>query len=964
MSVTNNNVKQVDLPVWEWLRFAPTSTTDASAVCSGGENNRFLYYYISHSFYRYDTISDCWQVLSPQFQYQPSYYQGGVCMKYSPYLGLRSNVLDATVNTLTIAGFRDNYLKGYKVQITDGKGVGQVRTITANNNVVLDQGVMTAITASYNFTDSSKRWRINQWVGYQVRFTFNGGFGQVRKVLANDATTIVFADYSGYAGYKGWDNSSLVQITNYTSPLAVNGHYVIEKSTVTVDQNWTITPDATSRFAILSGGLLVTYAHSSGGAYISMFHYDLLNDVWSQRTSPPLYMLSTGYMPGYSGFDIVDESIGNLKSGNVVSATSRFITTNQSLTAGRYANHLIRIVSGTGAGQERKILGNNSAANSVITVSVPFDTVPDNTSTFEIYNEFKAYMVTSQRSQLLQYYFEKDVWLTGDNHDDGVARSISMTDNAIRDSVPVVTGVRQTTSVTTLNATPTAGGTGYAVGDIFNITGGTTLAQGRVDAITTNGVVTSVSIMACGNGYTTGTGKATTNALGSGTGLTVNITAVGLTGRITTITQNSIKTGGSVTIKGCSEAAWNTTYTVVGTVYNGANIFEVVTTATADMVASTAHSATVLVDATRNWSTNEHAGKVISLYAGNGYVNMSWCQRKIISNTATTITFVSSTVTPSNSTYTKYVIQSNMAFGRDSQYKVPEKSSSGWATGGSSTTLIDSTKNWNLNQWAGYKVRIISGTGVDNQIGNLAITANDATTLTITTPGFTPDTTTQYQIMDTFGECTTSTSAATIYDTTKNWITNQWVGKQIRIMGGIANTYMYDTNITANTANTITFSSLNAVDLNCSYCILHIHTNQAGTGINWIYGGTVTDDKGRYLYSNRGSAAVAWSRYDIASGTWDFTVQNFPMIGEALGNGTMYAYGGKDIIYIQTGGRILAYNFVKGTTVPCGSFPYGMSTTIMGNRMEIVTTADGLRYLYVFRHSGQEIWRTLLHWED
>jgi len=30
--------------------------------------------------------------------------------------------------------------------------------------------------------------------------------------------------------------------------------------------------------------------------------------------------------------------------------------------------------------------------------------------------------------------------------------------------------------------------------------------------------------------------------------------------------------------------------------------------------------------------------------------------------------------------------------------------------------------------------------------------------------------------------------------------------------------------------------------------------------------------------------------------------------------------------------------------------------------MEIIQTADGLKYLYIMRHTGQEMWRTLLFW--
>ena len=34
MAVTNNLKKQVDLPVWEWLKFAPTATSALSAMAT------------------------------------------------------------------------------------------------------------------------------------------------------------------------------------------------------------------------------------------------------------------------------------------------------------------------------------------------------------------------------------------------------------------------------------------------------------------------------------------------------------------------------------------------------------------------------------------------------------------------------------------------------------------------------------------------------------------------------------------------------------------------------------------------------------------------------------------------------------------------------------------------------------------------------------------------------------------
>lgn len=76
--------------------------------------------------------------------------------------------------------------------------------------------------------------------------------------------------------------------------------------------------------------------------------------------------------------------------------------------------------------------------------------------------------------------------------------------------------------INVLNATPTAGGTGYTNGDVLTITTGGTKAT--VTATVSAGVVTSVAIKARGTGYTTGAGKATSG--GTGSGCTVNITSV------------------------------------------------------------------------------------------------------------------------------------------------------------------------------------------------------------------------------------------------------------------------------------------------------------------------------------------------------------------------------------------------------------------------------------------------------
>lgn len=96
---------------------------------------------------------------------------------------------------------------------------------------------------------------------------------------------------------------------------------------------------------------------------------------------------------------------------------------------------------------------------------------------------------------------------------------------AIAASSSTATGI-----ISTLASAPTAGGTGYTVGDILTITTGGGNATATVLTLGGSNAVATVSILARGTGYSTGTGQATSG--GTGTGATLNITAVA-TGSIT-----------------------------------------------------------------------------------------------------------------------------------------------------------------------------------------------------------------------------------------------------------------------------------------------------------------------------------------------------------------------------------------------------------------------------------------------
>ena len=142
-----------------------------------------------------------------------------------------------------------------------------------------------------------------------------------------------------------------------------------------------------------------------------------------------------------------------------------------------------------------------------------------------------------------------------------------------------------------------------------------------------------------------------------------------------------------------------------------------------DRGSATAGTTTTLTDTSKNWTTNVWAGKYVRIFGGTGEGQL----RLIASNTQTVLTWI--TVGTAPDTTSDYLID-----GFDS----------GTATGGSTTTLIDSTKNWTVNRWANSTIRLTYGTGKGQVV---PILSNTATTITFAKLQITaPDTTTTYCI--------------------------------------------------------------------------------------------------------------------------------------------------------------------------------------------------------------------------
>lgn len=960
--MANNNKQMVDLPFFELCNQAPAATSALSALATTEDGTgRYIYYLTTSSFYRYDVIADTWQQLANPVVTPVTV----LSMRYTSNRGFHGKTISATSSSITIPGLRGKVLSGETIRIVQGTGVGQERTLTYTGETIHDAGVVTAVVASnVGITDNLKKWKVNQWVGYTLGITHSTGITQYKKILYNDATTLYVYD-ANLLPHEPWNNYPYIATAPYAIPVAATSHYKIISSTFSVNTPWTITPDYTSYFTVMTGGL---YLVSSAAAtpFFTFQYYDIAADTWQQKTVPQ------GLIGAALGTDVSIERTSRVGTALTTSVGVTTALTNrtlqdlgQNLTNDRYANHRLRIVGGTGLGQTRRIVGHTT---NTYTFARNWDVNPDNTSTYEVYPDYdKVYMMGNGSSATFAYSPMNDYWMQGQAFDDGVTTNISVVyENTSEKWVPfgVSTGAIIANGIRTINSTPTAGGTGYAIGDVAVCNVGGTGAQVRVTSIAPGGIVTGIELIHTGTatGFTVGTGRATTQTggLGTGSGLTIEITSVGETALITTASSHIFEAGDVVRFSGCTNASWNTTYTVLGVPFTAAvapTTFCIVSNVGSNMAATSSQSTTVIVDPTKNWITNEHVGRIVQLNVGG--ISPTTQYRWITANTATTLTVA--TITAAVNGTSKYVIYDSKIFGIDDQRKEAGMSGYGYATSGSTTTLVDSSKNWVPNQWAGYVFKIESGTGYGS--GRISITSNTATTLTFATQTFTPDTTTKYEIADSWGLMTAGSTTTITESTTKNWAVNQWAQKRVRIIAGT--NAGQEAAIASNTATVLTTGTITAPDATSVYAILSNLTRSSG--IELIHNNASSDlsIRGKYLFIARGGGTNTFDIYDLTTGRWitpDFTSPQ----SELFNTGSSYAYDGGDYIYASrsttsTVIRVFKYNINTNEFDGAMTSTFLQNTAHTGNLMEIVEDSTGdFKYLYILQNTGTLLSRALI----
>jgi hypothetical protein len=153
----------------------------------------------------------------------------------------------------------------------------------------------------------------------------------------------------------------------------------------------------------------------------------------------------------------------------------------------RFCNYSIKVISGPGTGENR-IVANGS---NYYEIEKPWITQPTSLTVYELHcGVGKIYSTGNGASSL--YQIEYDTWMTGQSIDYGQTCNASVKFNG-QEAYGINTAIRNINGITVLNAIPTTKGSGYLVGDLFNITTGGTI-KGRVDSISAGGLVETVSL--------------------------------------------------------------------------------------------------------------------------------------------------------------------------------------------------------------------------------------------------------------------------------------------------------------------------------------------------------------------------------------------------------------------------------------------------------------------------------------
>lgn len=856
-----------------------------------------------------------------------------------------------TTTTLTDsnADWEVDQWAGYQLFIWTGTGKAQIATITSNTATILtfptlsiapdstseyqivgyDGGTLTTSVGRI-VTDSSKNWAVNRWANYALRIVAGTGDGQMRQIMSNGTDSIVVYD------------------------------------------PWNVQPDNTSIYLIQSwtDDMFITIGGNSENFLYHVGESDMISHG---------RILDEGTIQAACAMLVDSDSTAThiVYQQKPVALTSISGTT--TITATTTHPHQFKV------GQKvsiRGITNGNNAFN--VTGKVEILTVPSST-TFT-YTPFAAGTGTYQYS-------------------DNVTIGTTVLPDASKTHSDSATG-GSTTTVTFSRATPSningwyAYGTNIAAGaQVESGAGTTTLTFNLTGAGTPSGIiffykwprpVTLGTAGGGGAGIFTATSTTTIPAYCKGWQVAATNTGIGayLTGGEGSTTaslsiQNSGAVSGTFTLyhptnlplpatRTYSSNASSTTITftantptyitdwyVSGTnIGNGAKVVSGAGTNT--ITVSTAHSGTPSGTITfyppTQTSVMMYEVGAAPAVAATGLLAAASAMQLITPNTTNpTVMTPIAALTAVVAGISRYVVARRDMVGQ--HYDGQNLSYlSGVALGTqSTTTLVDTNSVWaaatGSGGSAGATTFTISAIGSIIHNGWFVSGTNIPTGARVVSGGGTTSITIDQPLAGVVSGTITFTA----------WSTNGLIGRTLRVLSSTgANQQLVITAATPS-SGTLTFATATAaLTAVSSYCILPTIIPGAGTNLRWQFNSSIAANRGRNLFRFRGATAVGVDRIDLTNDLFYFT--SITPNTEILGSGSMYAYDGVDRIYFtrDVTNRCYYIDLTTNIVYGAGLFPYVAGTAGVGNRMEIFTTEDGLKYLFVNRQGQVETFRQLV----
>lgn len=262
-------------------------------------------------------------------------------------------------------------------------------------------------------------------------------------------------------------------------------------------------------------------------------------------------------------------------------------------------------------------------------------------------------------------------------------------------------------------------------------------------------------------------------------------------------------------------------------------------------------------------------------------------------------------------------------------YNYGEIFATGTATAGAATTLTNSAKNWTVNQWTSYQIRITAGTGMGQ---TRTIASNTATIITVGTAW------------------TTTPDATSVYAIEAN-------EDYLYLLGNAAVT-MYRYSISGNTwtvmAPTVARAAVPSTGMSASSVG---NTND----VLWEDENNILE--GRYIYSFRGGASAVIDRFDIAGGTagagaW----ATVTYVGtETFTTGSSAFVMGKWIYIRQNAtNRFFKYSVTDNVIVPFTTDLYPDAAAVLGNKIWVKNlVGSNISWVYALSNSGIPLRRVM-----